>query len=182
MPQLATEMLAASTGPAMVLDALSLTGLWNQQHALLRHRGRLVITPHLGEMAQLSGAPREQIEAEPLRFARQAAMHLQCVVVLKGATTVIAPPEGPAYVHAADIAALATSGSGDVLAGVLVALMARGVPAVDAAVWSVYLHAQAGLRVAERIGPLGLLARELPELIPQLMRDLSAAGTRGPQL
>jgi ADP-dependent NAD(P)H-hydrate dehydratase len=178
---LAAHLLEIESGPALVIDALSLTALRQHQQALQRHRGRVVITPHAGEMARLMDVPLEQIEARPLQFAQQAASELQCVVVLKGATTVIAQPDGPAYQHEANLAALAISGSGDVLAGVLVGLMARGTPSVDAAVWSVYLHAQAGRRIADRIGPLGLLARELPAQIPPLMRDLSAAGMRGPQ-
>lgn len=171
---LAADLLAVDAGPGFVIDALSLTSLGRQQPALRRHRGRVVITPHVGELARLMDASPALIAADPLRFARHAARELQCVVVLKGATTVIAQPEGMAYRHEASLAALATSGSGDVLAGVLVGLMARGAPAMDAAVWSVYLHAQAGRRLAERIGPLGLLARELPAQIPPLMRDLCA--------
>lgn len=179
--QFAADALTANPDPAFVIDAMSLTALWDQQRMLHAHRGRVVLTPHAGEMAQLAGATRAQVEAEPLRFAQLASSHLQCVVVLKGATTLIAQPDGPAYQHVADLAALATSGSGDVLAGLLAGLLSRGTAAVEAAVWSVYLHAQAGRLLAERMGPLGLMARELPAQIPPLMRDLSAAGRRGPQ-
>jgi hydroxyethylthiazole kinase-like uncharacterized protein yjeF len=178
--RVAADLLDGAPGPAFIIDALSLTGLWDHR-GVQRHCGRLVITPHAGEMVQLTGASMEQVLADPARPAQQAATHLQCVVVLKGATTVIAQPQGPAYVHEANIAALATSGSGDVLAGLLAGLTARGASIVEAALWSVHLHALAAQRLSQRLGPLGLLARELPAEIPALMRDLAAAGTPGPQ-
>lgn len=172
--EVARLLLDSEPGPAFVIDALSLTGLWDQQKILAAHAGRVVITPHAGEMAQLTGASIKEICADPHRFARQAASHLQCMVVLKGAVTVIAPPDGPLHVQEADIAGLATSGSGDVLAGILAGLLARGASPLTAAVWSVSLHAQAGASLARKMGPLGLLARELPGEIPLLMTTLAA--------
>jgi ADP-dependent NAD(P)H-hydrate dehydratase len=172
--ELTKRLLAEVEGPAFVIDALSLTGLWNQQELLRRHRGRLVITPHAGEMARLSGASKDEVCADPLGFAAEAAQRLDCVVVLKGSTTVIAQPQGAAFIHQAALAALATSGSGDVLAGVLAGLLARGMPPLPAAAWAVFLHAQAGRILCERFGPVGLLARELPAEIPALMRGLDS--------
>lgn len=171
--ELTRRVLDASSGPGFVIDALALTGLWNERRTLARHRGRLVITPHAGEMARLSGQPIQTITADTERVAIDAARHLGCVVVLKGSTTVIASETGEAFVHEGAIAGLATSGSGDVLAGVIAGLMARGASATDAALWGVHLHAGAGRRLAERIGPLGYLARELLIEIPRLMRPPS---------
>jgi hydroxyethylthiazole kinase-like uncharacterized protein yjeF len=170
--ELARRLLAEVDGPAFVIDAMSLTGLWNRQELLQRQRGRVVITPHAGEMARLAEVSKEEVCADPLRYAEEAARHLGCVVMLKGATTAIAAPDGAAYMHQAHIAALATSGSGDVLAGVLAGLLARGMPLLPASLWAVYLHARAGRVLAERLGPVGLLARELPAEIPPLMRAL----------
>jgi ADP-dependent NAD(P)H-hydrate dehydratase len=167
--ELARRILDATVGPGFVIDALSLTGLWDAREILSRHHGRLVITPHAGEMAQLTGKSKAEIAADPLRSASEAAQHLNCIVVLKGATTVVAQPEGTLYLHESEIVGLATSGSGDVLAGILAGLMARGASAIAAALWSVHLHAQAGRRLSERIGALGFLARELPSEIPLLM-------------
>ena len=155
----------------MVIDALCITGLWDRQHDAAKHRGRLVITPHPGEMAALTGLPKERITADSVRIAEQVAGHLQCVVVLKGSATVIAQPDGPTYRYEGGGVGLATSGSGDVLAGVLVGLLARGAATLQAALWSVYLHGEAGRRLAKRIGPLGFLARELPAEVPKLMAD-----------
>lgn len=174
--ELTSRLLAAVQGPALIIDAMALTGLWHQTALLKRHQGRLVITPHAGEMARLAGVARETILDDPLRFGVGAARRLDCVVVLKVTTTVIAQPDGPAFVHEANIPGLATSGSGDVLAGILAGLLARDATPLQGALWAVYLHAQAGLRLFGRLGPLGLLARELPAEIPGLMRDLCPTG------
>ena len=98
---------------------MSVTGLWDQHDILSRHPGKLVITPHAGEMAALTGLSKEHITAEPIRVAQEVATHLQCIVVLKGSATVIAQPDGPTYLYNGGGVGLATSGSGDVLAGVL---------------------------------------------------------------
>jgi len=172
--KLAALLLKSSAGVNFVLDAMCVTGLWNQQRAMKRHGGRLVITPHPGEMAALTGLSKEHINTESVRVAEKVAGHLQCIVVLKGSATVIAQPDGPTYQYAGGGVGLATSGSGDVLAGVLAGLVARGAKPVEAAIWSVYLHGAAGRRLAERLGPLGFLARELPAEIPGLMRELDA--------
>lgn len=167
---LTQDLLEKLTAPALVIDALSLTGLWHQLTPLSRHAGRVVITPHAGEMAQLAQVAKEAVNDDPLHYAIQAARRLECVVVLKGASTVIAQPEGPSYVHNMGVPALATSGSGDVLAGALAGLIARGTSCLHAALWAVYLHAQAGKVLSDQLGEVGLLARELPAEIPRLMR------------
>lgn len=169
---LTCRVLAAPSEAHFIIDAMALTGLWDDAELVARHRGRLVITPHPGEMASLSGSSIEAVHAEPVAIAERVAAHFSCIVVLKGADTVIAQPEGPTRIHEGDCVGLATSGSGDVLAGVLAALIARGARPDVAATWAVYLHAQAGVALSKRIGPLGFLARELPDEIPRLMEDL----------
>jgi hydroxyethylthiazole kinase-like uncharacterized protein yjeF len=167
--KLAHNLLRSGVDVPFVIDAMCATGLWDQQRTLSRHAGRLVITPNPGEMAALTGLSKEDINAAPIRVAKQVAGRLQCIVVLKGSDTVIAQPDGPTYLYKGGGVGLATSGSGDVLAGALVALLARGAEPIEAAIWSVYLHGEAGRRLAKRIGPLGFLARELPAEIPGLM-------------
>ncbi|MET0281978.1 MAG: NAD(P)H-hydrate dehydratase [Steroidobacteraceae bacterium] len=171
--QLVALLLPTTTGPAFVIDGMAITGLWNSVPALVPHQGRLVITPHAGEMAHLTGASREQIERDTEGFALRAAAHLGCVVILKGPSTVIAQPDGQLHVYAGDLPGLGTSGSGDVLAGVLTGLLARGADVLTAAVWAVHLHAQAGERLSQSVGPVGFLARELPAQIPALMHSLA---------
>lgn len=152
-----------------VIDAMALTGLWNARQILKRHHGRIVLTPHAGEMARLSGHSKERVKADPIRIAREAAERLQCTVVLKGAVTHIATPDGAMFRHARGPVGLATAGSGDVMAGVLVGLAARGASALTASLWSVFIHARAGDVLTRRIGPLGFLSRELLSEIPALL-------------
>ena len=167
--KLAKALLQSNAGVGFVVDAMCITGLWDHPRLLARHAGKLVITPHPGEMAALTGLSKDRVNADAIRVAQDAAAHLQCIVVLKGSQTVIAHPDHRTYLYPGGGVGLATSGSGDVLAGILVGLVARGVEPIEAAVWSVYLHGEAGRRLAARIGPVGFLARELPAEVPALM-------------
>jgi hydroxyethylthiazole kinase-like uncharacterized protein yjeF len=134
----------------------------------------VLLTPHAGEMAHLTGGAKDEICAAPDRHALEAAQHWNAVVVLKGARTVIAAPGGERWQNEGGNVGLATSGSGDVLAGILAGLAARGADLAQAAAWGVALHARAGERLAERFGKLGYLARELCDGIPALLEQ--AAG------
>ena len=124
-----------------------------------------MLTPHAGEMAALLSIPKEEVVADPVLAARQAAAKFQAVVALKGATTWIVSPSGEAWKHDDGVIGLGTSGSGDVLAGVIGGLLARGAPPLVAALWGVRLHARAGHRLTASIGPLGFLAREIAHAI-----------------
>jgi NAD(P)H-hydrate repair Nnr-like enzyme with NAD(P)H-hydrate dehydratase domain len=121
-------------------------------------------------MAALTGRHREEVEADPAQAAFESAQALGCTIVLKGATTYIATRDGRCWKHAGGVKALATAGSGDTLAGLLVALLARGTDEISACCWSVAVHAKAGAMLADQLGEVGLLARELPILFPQIMR------------
>jgi ADP-dependent NAD(P)H-hydrate dehydratase len=132
-----------------------------------------VITPHAGEMAGLMSMDQSVVEAKPARIASQAASELSAVVALKGAITFVATPDGKTSVCREGNVGLATSGSGDVLAGIIAGLLARGAPAFAATCWGVYLHAVAGDHLSKTIGPLGFLARELLAEIPGIMGRLS---------
>jgi ADP-dependent NAD(P)H-hydrate dehydratase len=159
--------------PSLVLDATALECLVANPDCLRSLRRRAVITPHAGELANLVGEEKTDITADPLRWSRQTAERFHAVVMLKGAETYIAAPGAQTYLNRAGNLGLATSGSGDTLAGVVVALAARGAEAQQAAVWGTYLHARAGERLAARTGPLGYLARELSGELPALLAELS---------
>jgi ADP-dependent NAD(P)H-hydrate dehydratase len=160
-------------GPAFVVDAGAIKNLYASRDLLKLHEGRIVITPHAGEMAGLMGIHRSEVESDPLRIARQAAVDLHAIVALKGARTfIVSSLEKPSVCREGNVG-LATSGSGDVLAGVITGLLARGAPPFVAACWGVYLHAKAGDYLSETIGPLGFLARELLPEIPRIMGKLS---------
>lgn len=160
-------------GPRFVLDAGALAGLGRDPGPVQRHAGHVVITPHAGEMAGLLGCSREQVEADPLAAAWQTAAHLKAVVALKGSCTRIVTPDGRAWAYRGGTVGLATSGSGDTLAGIVAGLLARGASPQQAAIWGVYLHGEAGNRLSRRIGPLGFLARELLAEIPPAMAALA---------
>lgn len=154
----------------IVLDALAMDAL----AGMSAFDVPVLLTPHAGEMAHLSGLARGDIEARPLAVAREYAARWNAVLALKGATTCIAAGD-VAWRHEAATAGLATSGSGDVLAGLIAGLAARGASLEQAAVWGVALHARAGERLARRIGPLGFLARELAPEVPALLHESVSA-------
>ncbi len=148
--------LLAAPGLAIVADADALTACAGRPERL---RGVAVITPHEGEFTRLFGA----IGPSKLEAARRAAREIQAVVVLKGADSVIAAPDGTAAINANAPPWLATGGTGDVLAGLAAALLARGMPPFAAACAAVWLHGAA----AAQAGP-GMLAEDLPPLLGRL--------------
>ena len=158
-------------GLAILLDAaaVAVAGAGSLGDTLRRHEGRLVLTPHHGEMAGLTGRDVSAIAADPQTAASAAATELGAVVVLKAGDTVIADPGGGVLLYDGGGVGLATGGSGDVLAGIIGGLLARGAPPLTAAGWGVWLHGEAGRLVAARLGPVGLLARDLLPEIPALM-------------
>ena len=166
---LTADLLKSLDGPRIVLDAAALSDLREQRALLSRQAGHVVITPHFGEMAGMMDITKEEVEAAPLETARYAAAFLGVVVALKGASTWIAAPEGEAWVFRGGCKGLGTSGSGDVLAGIIGGLLARGADPARAAMWGVHLHAAAGHRLTRTHGPLGFLARELMDEIPRVM-------------
>jgi hydroxyethylthiazole kinase-like uncharacterized protein yjeF len=156
----------------LIVDAGAIRSLRDAKSLIKSSRVRLVITPHAGEMAALMGIRRDEVEADPVAIAREAAANFNAVVVMKGACTYIASPENNMASCRAGNVGLATSGSGDVLAGVISGLAARGAAPFVACCWGVFLHGTAGERLAERIGPLGYLARELLVEIPGILGEL----------
>jgi hydroxyethylthiazole kinase-like uncharacterized protein yjeF len=164
------------TNTSVVLDACAMGAILHPPagQAPARFAQPLVVTPHAGEMAHLTGIAKDEILAAPDRLALAAAGRWNAVVALKGARTVIAAPGGERWQHEGGNVGLATSGSGDVLAGIIVGLAARGAPLTQATCWGVALHAQAGERLAARLGMLGYLARELSDEVPALLEQ--AAG------
>ena len=155
----------------VVIDAAALACFADRTDVVAHLAGRAVLTPHCGEMASMLQRSREEIEADPAPFALDAARRFNAVVALKGETTYIADPHGELVRNEHGNAGLATSGSGDVLAGIIGGLLARGTPPLHAAAWGVYLHAKAGDVLAKRVG-FGFLARELLAEVPPLMREV----------
>ena len=154
----------------LVLDAGAITALAGAGDLLHSLGGRAVLTPHAGEIATMLGVERAAVAADPAGTARRAARELGAVVALKGPVSHIATPDGALHVYRGGSVGLATSGSGDTLAGVVAGLAARGAAPAQAAAWGVFLHGEAGNVLARRVGRVGYLARELLAEIPGLMR------------
>jgi ADP-dependent NAD(P)H-hydrate dehydratase len=170
--QLCSLLLKEVEGPTFVLDAAAFTSL-RKIELPVQQQERIVCTPHFGEMAKFLQRDRHYIERNAFEAALEAACRLGAVIALKGSKTHIVSARGDSVLNEQGTIGLATSGSGDTLAGILAGLTARGASPFLAAAWAVYLHAAAGRNLAQRIGHLGLLARELPAEIPALMRDIS---------
>lgn len=156
----------------LVLDAAALMALSTRAEALDRRKGPVVLTPHVGEMAAMLDCEADVVGQDRVGCVRRAAERYGAVVVLKGATTLVAAPGEQVHAYAGGGVGLATGGSGDVLAGIAAGLAARGADPLRAALWAVWLHGEAGRRCAEQMGPLGFLARELLAHVPQLMRAM----------
>lgn len=156
------EVLA--TGRPCVLDADALSVFEGEAEALFQAiRGPVVLTPHEGEYARLFTAS----EGDKLSRAREAARQSRACVLLKGADTVIAAPDGEAILNWNAPPTLATAGSGDVLAGMILGLLARGMAPFDAAAAAAWIHGE----TARRVG-IGLISEDLPENLPKVLSDL----------
>src|SRR6266704_574437 len=160
----------------LVLDADALSALADSARKKTRLGKNRVLTPHPGEMARLLGKTTDAVQADRAGAARKAAKEWGAIVVLKGAHTLVAHPDGRLSQDPHEVPALATGGTGDVLAGVIGALIAQGSDPYAAAVTGVYIHAAAGRRISQRLGDAGLLASDLLPEIPHVMHVLRQGG------
>lgn len=160
----------------LVVDADGLNALADSPRAKGKLGKNRVLTPHPGELARLTGKTVEAIGQDRAGSARKAAKEWGAVVALKGAHTIVAHPDGRISEDPHEVPALATGGTGDVLAGIIGGLMAQGSDPFSAAVTGVYIHAAAGRRIAGRLGDSGLLASDLLPEIPVVMNVLRQGG------
>jgi NAD(P)H-hydrate epimerase len=179
---------AGEEAPApIVLDAEALRSMATLGEWWTSASRPAVLTPHPGEFARLragagvgdaSDGDLVDDDAARSKAAREAAALWKAAVVLKGARTVIAGPEGEFWVAPFENPGLATGGTGDVLAGVIGALLAQGLKPLDAARLGVYLHGMAGDIVRDRLGDAGLLASDLPDALPTARKRLVGVADR----
>jgi len=166
--------LALDLPRGVVIDADAINALSSMPDAAERVPPNAVLTPHPGEMARLMGTTIAAVQERRLVVAREAALRFGCAVVLKGAHSVIAAPDGRAALSPFANPLLATAGSGDVLAGMIAAYLAQGLAPFEAACLGVYLHAATGESLREQCGSAGLLAGELAGRLPVVAKEITA--------
>jgi len=166
------EDLVPRVAAPLVLDADALNLLSEHRTMLPRLSPQIVLTPHPAEFARLSGLETPAVQQDRRGIASRFAKVWNKVVVLKGADTVIAAPDGRVTLNAVATPALASGGTGDVLAGVIAGLMGQRLPPFEAAVTGVHLHSLAGMDLEASMGQAGVLASDLLPQLPRVMERL----------
>jgi hydroxyethylthiazole kinase-like uncharacterized protein yjeF len=151
---------------ALALDVAFLEALQPLDHERAKPP---ILLPNAEELAALLDCDEDEAAREPLRCARRAAELYRAVVLAKGVTSHVVTPTGECWAHEGGAPGLGVSGSGDVLAGIVGGLLARGAEPLDALLWAVWLHGQAGAALARKVGPIGFLAREIADEVPALL-------------
>ncbi len=165
-------LLKSKSLPSMVIDADALNILAKIPKWWQRLTGDAILTPHPGEMARLTGISIDEVQTDRTGTAQKAAREWGMTVVLKGAFTVIASPDGRCRISPIANAGLASAGTGDVLAGAIAGLAAQGLSLFDAAALGVHLHGKAGEIVKEQLGDTGMIASDLLPALPLAIKRL----------
>ncbi len=153
-------------------DALNLLALEPGLLGVRQGRGSLILTPHPGEMARLCQLSIQEVQANRLELAVSKAVEWEAIVVLKGATTIIAAPDGRAHLNPTGNPGLGTGGTGDVLTGSILGWLAQGVKPLEAACLGVYLHGRAGDLLALEYGWSGFTASQVAQMLPRARKEL----------
>ncbi len=167
-----TALLQSNDWPPLVIDADGLNILATIPGWAEKITSNAVLTPHPGEMARLAGLTVEDVQKDRTGIATSCARKWKKTVVLKGAYTVIAGPEGRCRISPYANPGLASAGTGDVLAGIIAGLAAQGLKLFEAASLGVYLHGEAGERVRAELGDAGMIASDLLPAIPKVIKEL----------
>ena len=163
------EIIARCPKP-LAIDADALNALANDPGVLLRNKGMKILTPHAGEMARLIGCTPQEVENNRSDIAVQFAKTYGCVVLLKGHRTLIASPKGDVYINRTGNAGMATAGSGDVLTGMIAALLGQGVEPVEAARFGAYAHGKAGDLAARLKTKISMTAMDIIDCLPGIFK------------
>ncbi|MDX1763355.1 MAG: NAD(P)H-hydrate dehydratase [bacterium] len=156
----------------LVLDADGISQISGDPGVLRKAKIPVILTPHPGEMARLTEVSQEWLTTRRVDVARAFAADYRVIVVLKGARTVVAEPQGQAWINTTGNPGMATAGTGDVLTGMIAGLVAQGMKPLEAALSGVYLHGTCGDRAARRRGERGLLARDLLHELPKVLMEV----------
>jgi hydroxyethylthiazole kinase-like uncharacterized protein yjeF len=157
----------------VVVDAVASAYLTEEPKGLAHLEGRAVLTVNVTELARTAGVDESDVEDDPVAVAREVAERCGVVVLCGGTGKCVAEPGGNAWRIDGGGPGLGVSGSGDVQAGIVAGLVARGADAAQAAAWGGYLHARIGERLAAAVGAVGFLARELPPQVPAALAELA---------
>ena len=165
--------VAPNLSEPLVVDALASAYLTEHPRGLRHLDGRVVLTVNPVELSRTAGCDESEVEKDPYDAAAEVARRSDVVVLCGGTEKLVVTPAGDAWVVEGGGPGLGVSGSGDVQAGVVAGLLARGAEPAQAAVWGAYLHARSGERLASSIGKVGFLARELPPEVPPVLAELA---------
>jgi len=167
--KLILKIIAACPQP-MVIDADGLNALAGHLDCLHQKDTIKIFTPHPGEMARLTNLNKEAIQKKRLSVTKEFARRFQVTLLLKGNRSVVASPKGKAYVNTTGNPGMATAGSGDVLTGMIAALLAQGLEGFEAAKLGCYLHGKAGDLAAKQKTAVSMIATDMIENIPKAIR------------
>jgi NAD(P)H-hydrate epimerase len=176
------QQLVKSLSKPAIVDADGLNALAEDKDFVLSNPEDVVFTPHPKELSRLLGMSTAEIQADRLGAAAKAVSKFGCNIVLKGAHTVVATPAGGSFIIPTGNAGMATAGSGDVLTGIIGALLAQGIPAAHAAVAGAYIHGAAGDTASLHVGEDGMIASDIAEAIPEVIADLRSHAYVGSDL
>lgn len=165
------RQLIESVECPIIIDADGLNVLAKNLSWLEKKKGDIILTPHPGEMSRLSGHEIDHINENTIEIAKEFSMKWDVITILKGASTVVSMPDGEVYINTNGNPGMATGGSGDVLTGIVTGLIAQGLNAKDASITGVYLHGYTGDKVVEDVGEYGLLAGDLVDALPYVIKD-----------
>ena len=157
----------------LVLDAGALDAITGQLNLLKEAKLPPVLTPHPGELSRLIGKDREEIQRSRKDIAIQFANEYNTVLVLKGHETVVAAPDGRSYINNTGNPGMASGGTGDVLAGMIGSFVGQGIDSFSASIMAVYFHGLAGDIAVKDTGPLSLIATDLLDKLPEVLKVLA---------
>ncbi len=166
--------LVAGCGVPMVIDADGLNALSTDTDVLRRAAAPVILTPHPGEMARLTATTSSTVQSDRVGAARRFAESFRVHVVLKGARTVVAHPDGSVFINPTGNAGMASGGMGDVLTGLIAGFLAQGLSAEAASHAGVFLHGAAADTLSQKMGPVGYLASEVMDAVPSEVRRILA--------
>jgi NAD(P)H-hydrate epimerase len=162
--------LAAAIKVPLLIDGDGLTAIAENPEILRHRKAATILTPHLGEMARLTGVPATEISGNKISVLRETTEKLKSTIILKGAHSLIGTGGGNVYINLSGNAGMATAGSGDVLTGCIAAMYGMGLKPDEAARKGVFLHGYAGDLAAAKKGADGITARDIMEFLPQALK------------